>query len=163
MAGAPEKTKTRTFRGGPIETSGLAPFPRFCAVLSRSPTCANDAISTRIRGFRHHVLDRRRDPSKRIRRTAGVDVKHPLPIAALDASIGRKVSLRVSPRERPESLPKLSFRCERERRSPAPPWRRNPPPGFIRPCEPWGYRTSSRRPHPVRVNPSPLQLSLPTP
>ena len=35
-------------------------------------------------------------------RTAGVDVKHPLRMAALDASIGRIARLRGSPREGPE-------------------------------------------------------------
>jgi hypothetical protein len=44
-----------------------------------------------------------------------------------------------------------------------PRWRLSAPPGFIRPCEPRGYRTSSRRSHPIRVNPSALQPSLPTP
>src|SRR5271166_5989722 len=46
--------------------------------------------------------------------TTGVDVKRALRIATLDASIGRKVSLQVSPREGPESAPKPPFRCERE-------------------------------------------------
>jgi len=38
-------------------------------------------------------------------RTAGVDVKHPLRIAALDASTGRIARLKRSPREGPESTP----------------------------------------------------------
>ena len=45
---------------------------------------------------------------------SGVDVKHPLRIAALDASVGRRARLPGSRREGPESAPKASFRCERE-------------------------------------------------
>ena len=41
-----------------------------------------------------------------------VDVKHPLRIGALDASIGRKAGLQVSHREGPECAPKPPFRCE---------------------------------------------------
>ena len=40
---------------------------------------------------------------------SGVDVKHPLRIAALDASIGRKARLLRSPREGPEFAPKPPF------------------------------------------------------
>ena len=46
--------------------------------------------------------------------TAGVDAKHPLRIAALDASIGRKAGLQSPPREGPECAPKPPFFCERE-------------------------------------------------
>jgi len=44
----------------------------------------------------------------------GVDVEHPLRIAALDASIGREAGLQGWPREGPESAPKPSVHCERE-------------------------------------------------
>jgi hypothetical protein len=44
----------------------------------------------------------------------GFDVKHPLRIAALDASIGRRARLEESPREGPECAPKPAFHCERE-------------------------------------------------
>jgi hypothetical protein len=41
--------------------------------------------------------------------TSRIDVKHPLRIAALDASIGRKARLHGSPREGPESGGKPAF------------------------------------------------------
>jgi hypothetical protein len=44
----------------------------------------------------------------------GFDVKHPLRIAALDASIGRIPGLQGPPREVLESAPKLPFHRERE-------------------------------------------------
>jgi hypothetical protein len=44
-------------------------------------------------------------------RPAGVDVKLPLQIAALDASIGRKARLQESARKGPESAPKPPFHC----------------------------------------------------
>ena len=46
-------------------------------------------------------------------RTAGVDVKHPLRIAALDASIGRKARLQEWSREGPDSDRKQTLYCER--------------------------------------------------
>ena len=46
--------------------------------------------------------------------TSRADVKHPLRIAALDASIGRKARLQRPPRERPQSAPKPTFYCDRE-------------------------------------------------
>ena len=42
-----------------------------------------------------------------------IDVKHPLRIVALDASIGRIASLQGSPKKGPESAPKPLFRCDR--------------------------------------------------
>ena len=48
--------------------------------------------------------------------TSRIDVKHPLRIVALDASIGRKLRMQASPRQGPESAGKPSFHCERERR-----------------------------------------------
>ena len=49
------------------------------------------------------LLNDRERPQLARRRRSGVDVKHPLRMAALDASIGWKVSLQVSLREGPES------------------------------------------------------------
>jgi hypothetical protein len=42
-------------------------------------------------------------------RTAGFDVKHPLRIAALEASIGRRAPLQERSRERPQSVPKRTY------------------------------------------------------
>jgi hypothetical protein len=50
--------------------------------------------------------------------TVGVDVNRALRIAAADVAFGRKARLRESPRKGPESAPKPSFDCERERPSP---------------------------------------------
>jgi hypothetical protein len=54
-------------------------------------------------GFRAawHRVDR----GARLTQTAEVDLKHPLRIAALDASIGRRAGVHRSPREEPVSAP----------------------------------------------------------
>jgi hypothetical protein len=62
-----------------------------------------------------------RSPSNPVRtgscakETAGVDVKHPLRIAALDASIGRRTDLQGSRREQPESARDRAFGFTRYR------------------------------------------------
>ena len=91
--------------------------------------------------------------------------KAPVADRALDASIGRKVSLQGPPREGPESAPKPSFRCERgidftEAGGPAA--HRGPPSlEIVTPCIchlPAGAKPARLR---TQASPSPLRVSEP--
>jgi hypothetical protein len=101
------------WRNGKAPSTKLRPSECWGECVERSAPCALFSYRDRL-GRAAGGRIRRVAKAICAKRTAGVDVKHPLRIVALNASIGRKVSLQASPREGPESAPKPPFRCERE-------------------------------------------------